>query len=87
VAFNADAKRLYAAEYQRTYRQRADVAAKNLARRAVRSAIERGVISRQPCYCGNPKAQAHHEDYSKQLQVMWLCVKCHREHHKKAKGP
>lgn len=31
--------------------------------------------------CGNDNAEAHHEDYSKQLDVLWLCHKCHMRHH------
>ncbi len=27
------------------------------------------------------KIQAHHEDYSKPLEVMWLCQSCHRKQH------
>jgi hypothetical protein len=39
-------------------------------------------IPKQPCeVCGNPKAQKHHEDYSKPLEVKWLCVKHHAAHH------
>jgi hypothetical protein len=42
--------------------------------------IKRGKIIKQPCcICGNPKAEAHHEDYSKPLDVIWYC----REHHLK----
>jgi hypothetical protein len=38
----------------------------------------RGVIKPQPCrQCGNPKAQKHHPDYSKPLEVVWLCRECH----------
>lgn len=40
--------------------------------------IRRGKIKKQPClFCGNPEAEAHHHDYSKPLEVTWLC----REHH------
>jgi len=45
-------------------------------------AIKKGTIVRQPCeICGKPNAQAHHEDYSKPLDVRWLCFKHHREAH------
>ena len=28
-----------------------------------------------------PRCQAHHDDYSKPLEVRWLCVTCHAAHH------
>tara|TARA_R110000868_G_scaffold364743_1_gene627616 strand:+ start:520 stop:1044 length:525 start_codon:yes stop_codon:yes gene_type:complete len=55
---------------------------KQIARRAVYSAIRAGRLKRLPCsVCGNPKSQGHHEDYSKPLDVVWLCVKHHKELH------
>lgn len=34
--------------------------------------------------CGkNCKPEAHHEDYSRPLDVTWLCRQCHREMHRK----
>lgn len=36
--------------------------------------------------CGSPKTQAHHHDYSKPLDVRWLCMPCHRIEHAKAEG-
>jgi len=45
--------------------------------------VRRGVIKKQPCQiCGNPEVQAHHKDYSKPLEVVWLCKPCHIEMHK-----
>jgi hypothetical protein len=47
----------------------------------VRNALNSGKIHRHPCcICGN-KAQAHHEDYSKPLDIIWLCPKHHGERH------
>lgn len=52
------------------------------ARRAVRYAVLAGKLTRQPCeVCGDPKSEAHHEDYSKVLEVRWLCQVHHREVH------
>ncbi len=46
------------------------------------NAIRSGKLTRQPCEkCGNPRSEAHHDDYSKPLAVRWLCFKHHREHH------
>lgn len=28
------------------------------------------------------KIQAHHEDYTKPLDIIWLCIECHRNTHK-----
>lgn len=56
---------------------------KRAAHIAAGSAIRDGRLVRQPCeVCGNDKAQAHHDDYSKPLDVRWLCTKHHAEWHK-----
>jgi ribosomal protein S27AE len=57
---------------------------KTKAYNAVARAVRSGRLVRQPCAaCGHPKAQAHHDDYMKPLDVRWLCFRCHRElaHH------
>ena len=52
------------------------------AKTAVRDAIKRGELTRLPCeVCGNPVSEAHHDDYSKPIDVRWLCVKHHNDHH------
>lgn len=57
------------------------------ARWLVRRAIEAGRLVRQPCeICGASPAQAHHDDYSRPLDVRWLCRAHHAEHHAKAEG-
>jgi ribosomal protein S27AE len=49
----------------------------------VRQAIHNGTITRMPCIrCGNEKSLAHHEDYDKPVDVMWLCQPCHKQRHK-----
>lgn len=48
------------------------------------SAIKSGKLKKQPCeVCRKKKVEAHHDDYSKPLEVRWLCKKHHTEHHKK----
>lgn len=55
---------------------------KAAARDAVQRAVARGDLNRQPCErCGNPKSEAHHEDYTKPLDVIWLCRRHHGERH------
>lgn len=49
------------------------------ARYKVHEAIKKGLIIKKPCgICGKVKVEAHHEDYSKPLEVIWLCQKHHR---------
>ena len=48
----------------------------------VGNALRSGKIERKPCLvCGDVKVQAHHPDYSKPLDVVWLCQKHHTEVH------
>jgi len=56
---------------------------KRTAHGMVRRAIKTGRLTRQPCeMCGATSTQAHHDDYSKPLDVRWLCVKHHNEVHR-----
>ena len=62
------------------------------AQNLLEEAVERGILARkQTCEeCGSSgcfrdgrtKIQAHHCDYNKPLDVMWLCQKCHHNWHK-----
>jgi ribosomal protein S27AE len=57
---------------------------KSKARYSVSNAIRAGRLKKLPCEkCGCEKVQAHHHDYSKPLDVTWLCVKCHFLKHRK----
>lgn len=57
---------------------------KILARDAARAAVRNGILVRQPCEkCGERKTHAHHEDYSRPLDVRWLCVSCHGKEHRR----
>jgi hypothetical protein len=53
------------------------------AHQIVANALRAGTLTRQPCSkCGSEtKVQAHHDDYSKPLQVIWLCQLDHIQHH------
>jgi len=55
---------------------------KRVARAFVKSEIRSGRLTRKPCEeCGKPKSEAHHEDYSKPLEVKWLCRSHHAARH------
>ena len=42
-------------------------------------AIMSGKLKKQPCYiCGDMHVHGHHYDYSKPLDVIWLCPTHHR---------
>jgi hypothetical protein len=47
-------------------------------------AMRRGNLVRGPCaVCGEPKTEGHHTDYTKPLDVVWLCPEHHREEHRR----
>jgi len=69
--------------YGYTKKQMAEHPEKRLAHSRVAYAVRTGKLVKQPCErCGASKlVQAHHDDYSKPLEVRWLCFPCHRIHH------
>jgi hypothetical protein len=67
----------YRAEVQRRHRAKHPLA--NAARKAVHRAVRAGLLTPLPCEVCGKKAQAHHEDYSKALSVIWLCQKHHNQ--------
>ena len=62
----------YQAAYQKARRHGKDNT-QYLARAVVGNAIREGRLTRQPCEVCGSKAEAHHSDYSRPLDVRWLC--------------
>lgn len=56
---------------------------KKAAHVAVGNAVRSGKLEKRPCtFCGTTDpVEAHHHDYSKPLDVTWLCKPCHRRFH------
>jgi hypothetical protein len=51
----------------------------DLSHRLVRQAIKSGDLKKRPCrICGRESTQAHHSNYSKPLEIEWLCGAHHR---------
>ncbi len=56
---------------------------KTRARAAVKYALKSGKLIRMGCEVCGGKAHAHHEDYSKPLEVRWLCAMHHGREHRR----
>ena len=50
----------------------------------IANAVRSGILLQEPCMrCGRiDHVHAHHEDYSKPMEIIWLCPVCHRERHR-----
>lgn len=72
----------YTAEWRKTHPLNEIQRMKDIARSYLGVYLRRGKIKAQPCVSCGAKAQAHHPDYSKPLDVIWLCRKHHLELHK-----
>jgi ribosomal protein S27AE len=71
-----------AIRYQRKRRKK--YPEKYIAYCAVNNAVRDGRLKKEKCEkCGDVDTQAHHDDYSKPLDVRWLCRKCHLDEHGK----
>ena len=56
---------------------------KKNAEQQVRRAVAKGLIIKEDCRdCGSMKVHGHHPDYSKPLEVIWLCALHHKAEHK-----
>mgnify|MGYP001283846317 CR=1 FL=1 len=63
-------------------RRRKQVPGMMKAHNAVARALAKGSLTKEPCsVCRNPRSHAHHEDYNKPLEVVWLCALHHKLHH------
>ena len=66
--------------YKNVYRQK--YPQRTAARNAVSNAVRDGHLVKQPCeVCNDTNSEGHHDDYSKPLQVRWLCDFHHKQHH------
>lgn len=58
---------------------------KRTAQNKLANALRSKKLTKNACQvCGEMVVDAHHEDYSKPLEVQWLCRKHHMEVHRKA---
>ena len=57
---------------------------KEKAQHALRYSVNSGKIKRLSCeVCRDKKSHGHHPDYSKPLEVIWLCQLHHAQEHRK----
>lgn len=72
--------------YEAMVRSRKKFTDKSRARDRVANAVKAGKVIK-PDRCSKchtvKKLDGHHEDYSKPLDVLWLCRQCHADIHKK----
>jgi ribosomal protein S27AE len=67
------------------YRARDKV--KKAAHDAISKAVYLGKLQKQPCeLCGDTNVEAHHDDYTKRMEVRWLCVPHHKALHRSIKS-
>ncbi|MPZ36649.1 MAG: hypothetical protein GEU95_01075 [Rhizobiales bacterium] len=76
----------YVREWRKTHKMSEAARARDAARSYANVYKQRGLIAPQPCTrCGAPGTEMHHADYSRPLDVEWLCRPCHvAEHHPEA---
>ena len=66
----------YLKEYRKKYPK------KYKAHQIINYAIKSKKLFKEPCIiCGSIKAEAHHDDYDKPLNVRWLCSEHHHKWH------
>jgi hypothetical protein len=76
---------------QLAYQRRPEIRFRNAARQMVHQALRLGLIEKpeacERCGAKPPprRLHAHHLDYEKPLEIVWLCSLCHGEEHRKTR--
>ena len=72
-------------EWKNTWRKKYPERAR--AHMLVMHAMRNGTLQNEDCaLCREVKTEAHHEDYTKPIEAIWLCNPCHRELHRKKRS-
>jgi len=69
------AKNIRNEKYRKEFKERVN------AHVILKRAIAKGLIKKTVCWCCGEKAEAHHPDYSRPLDVVWLCSSHHKQAH------
>jgi hypothetical protein len=80
---NAYHSRISAKRAEATAKWRASHPEKRIAHQAVQTAVRNGSLKKKPCeVCGSTvRIHAHHDNYEKKLDVIWVCQTHHMERH------
>lgn len=63
--------------------EKIDYATMYAVNRKLQYAVRRGLVTKLPCeVCGNERSEGHQSDYSRPLEVKWLCHRHHCELHR-----
>jgi hypothetical protein len=74
---------VYMRQWRKTHPLSAEARRKDITRSYAGVYKRRGLLVPERCQCGAGKTEMHHKDYSKPLQVQWLCRPCHQVEHQK----
>lgn len=67
--------------YEKRYRK--ELPSRQRAHNAAVRALRAGKLTRKPCEVCGKRAEMHHDDYVKPLEVRWLCALHHHAAHRK----
>ena len=73
-------RRAKSSAYDKKWREKNPLAYK--AHYLLSNAVRDGRVKKLPCeFCSRTDVHAHHRDYSRPFDVVWLCPKCHHRLH------
>lgn len=75
----------YMKKWRKTHPLNKEQKERDIARSYAFVYLSKGKIERKNCEVCGEKAQMHHNDYKKPLEVQWLCRKHHLDLHSKNK--